>query len=35
VAWCSVGGVDLSRAMVSGGYAICLPKFDVHHRLCR
>jgi endonuclease YncB( thermonuclease family) len=35
VAWCSVAGVDLSRAMVSGGYAICLPKFDVDHRLCR
>ena len=34
-AWCSVGGLDLSCAMVRGGYAIRLPQFDTDHRLCR
>ena len=34
-AWCSVGGVDLSCAMVRSGYAIRLPKFDKERRLCR
>lgn len=34
-AWCVVGGVDLSCAMVRGGYAIRLPQFDSSRRLCR
>jgi endonuclease YncB( thermonuclease family) len=34
-AWCSVGGMDLSCAMVRGGYAIRLPKLDRERRLCR
>jgi endonuclease YncB( thermonuclease family) len=34
-AWCSVGGVDLSCAMVRGGYAIRLSEFDKGRRLCR
>lgn len=34
-AWCSVGGVDLSCAMVRSGYAVRLPQFDRNHRLCR
>ena len=34
-AWCSVGGVDLSCAMVRGGYAVRLPQFDRERRLCR
>ncbi len=34
-AWCSVGGVDLSCAMVRGGYAVRLPKLDRERRLCR
>jgi endonuclease YncB( thermonuclease family) len=34
-AWCSVGGQDLSCAMVSGGYALKLPQFDRQNRLGR
>lgn len=34
-AWCSVGGVDLSCAMVRSGHAIRLPQFDTARRLCR
>ena len=34
-AWCSVGGMDLSCAMVRGGYAVRLPKLDRERRLCR
>lgn len=34
-AWCSVGGQDLSCAMVRSGHAIRLPKFDREGRLCR
>ena len=34
-AWCSVGGQDLSCAMVRSGHAIPLPKFDREGRLCR
>jgi endonuclease YncB( thermonuclease family) len=34
-AWCSVGGVDLSCAMVRSGHAIRLPQFDIGGRLCR
>ena len=34
-AWCRVDGVDLSCAMVRGGYAIRLPKLDKGRRLCR
>jgi endonuclease YncB( thermonuclease family) len=34
-AWCSVGGIDLSCAMVRGGHAIRLPQFDTARRLCR
>lgn len=34
-AWCSVGGVDLSCAMVRGGHAVRLPKLDRERRLCR
>lgn len=34
-AWCSVGGVDLSCAMVRGGYAVRLPTLDRERRLCR
>ena len=34
-AWCHVNGVDLSCAMVRGGYAIRLPKLDKARQLCR
>lgn len=34
-AWCSANGVDLSCAMVRGGYAIRLPQHDRERRLCR
>ena len=34
-AWCSVGGVDLSCAMVRSGHVIRLSKFDKARRLCR
>jgi endonuclease YncB( thermonuclease family) len=34
-AWCSVGGSDLSCAMMRSGYAIRLPKFDPRGRLSR
>ena len=34
-AWCSVGGQDLSCAMLSSGHAIRLAKFDRQGRLCR
>jgi len=34
-AWCSVGGRDLSCAMVQGGHAITLPQHDRGRRLCR
>lgn len=34
-AWCSVGGVDLSCAMVRSGHAIRLPQHDRERRLCR
>lgn len=34
-AWCSVGGMDLSCAMVRSGHAIRLPQFDRQGRLCR
>ncbi len=34
-AYCSVGGVDLSCAMVRGGYAVRVPKYDRQRRLCR
>lgn len=34
-AWCSSGGVDLSCAMLRGGYAIRLAEFDKGRRLCR
>lgn len=34
-AWCSVGGQDLSCAMLKGGYAIKLAKFDREGRLGR
>lgn len=33
-AWCSVGAVDLSCAMVRSGHAIRLPKYDRAGRLC-
>lgn len=33
-AWCSVGGQDLSCAMLRSGHAIRLPKFDREGRLC-
>ena len=32
-AWCSVGGVDLSCAMLANGEAIRLPRFDPADRL--
>ena len=34
-AWCSVGGQDLSCAMLRSGHAVALPKFDREGRLCR
>jgi endonuclease YncB( thermonuclease family) len=34
-AWCSVGGVDLSCAMVRSGHAIRLSQYDRRGRLCR
>ena len=34
-AWCSVGGTDLSCAMVRSGHAVRLPQFDKERRLCR
>ena len=34
-AWCSVGGMDLSCAMVRSGHAIRLPQYDRGGRLCR
>lgn len=34
-AWCSVGGMDLSCAMVRSGHAIRLPHYDRTNRLCR
>jgi endonuclease YncB( thermonuclease family) len=34
-AWCSVGGQDLSCAMLRSGHAIRLTKFDREGRLCR
>lgn len=34
-AWCSVGGRDLSCAMVRSGHAIRLPQHDKGRRLCR
>jgi endonuclease YncB( thermonuclease family) len=34
-AWCHVNGLDLSCAMVRGGYAISLSEFDKGRRLCR
>jgi endonuclease YncB( thermonuclease family) len=34
-AWCSANGMDLSCAMVRGGYAVILAQFDRGHRLCR
>lgn len=34
-AWCSVGGQDLSCAMLKSGHAIRLAKFDREGRLCR
>lgn len=34
-AWCSVGGVDLSCAMVRSGHAVRLPQHDRHRQLCR
>lgn len=33
-AWCSVGGTDLSCAMVRSGHAMRLPKYDRAGRLC-
>ena len=35
VAWCSVGGQDLSCAMLRSGHAKRLAKFDREERLCR
>jgi endonuclease YncB( thermonuclease family) len=35
VAWCSIGGRDLSCAMLRNGNAIRLPRFDPHERLNR
>jgi endonuclease YncB( thermonuclease family) len=34
-AWCSVGGSDLSCAMMRSGHAVRLPKFDPKDRLAR
>ena len=34
-AWCSVGGQDLSCAMVRSGHAVRLPQHDRQRRLCR
>ena len=34
-AWCSVGGLDLSCAMVRNGKAIRLVRYDKDRRLCR
>jgi endonuclease YncB( thermonuclease family) len=34
-AWCSVGGADLSCAMVSSGHAVVLPQYDRQRRLAR
>jgi endonuclease YncB( thermonuclease family) len=34
-AWCSVGGVDLSCAMVRAGHAIRRTQHDRERRLCR
>lgn len=34
-AWCSVNGMDLSCAMVRGGYAVKLVQYDRERRLCR
>ena len=34
-AWCSVGGMDLSCAMVRSGHAIRLPQHDRVGRLCQ
>jgi endonuclease YncB( thermonuclease family) len=34
-AWCSVGGTDLSCAMLRSGQAIRLPRFDRQGRLAR
>ena len=34
-AWCSVGGQDLSCAMVRSSHAVRLAKFDREGRLCR
>lgn len=34
-AWCSLGSIDLSCAMVRSGHAIRLPKYDRAGRLCR
>nr|WP_300974484.1 thermonuclease family protein [Sphingomonas sp. LHG3406-1] len=34
-AWCSIGGTDLSCAMLKSGLAIRLPKYDPSGRLIR
>ena len=33
-AWCSVGGVDLSCAMVRSGHAIRLPHYEKRRKVC-
>lgn len=35
VAWCSIGGQDLSCVMVSSGNAVRLDRYDRQGRMCR